>query len=188
MSQKTSCLTIVLHPAIEPSRISAALAPGVVVQVSVSTLVLNGHAMAFLSGIPVTVVEPGYSRTGFLNAGAQIKSEKRIKEYDETAVGQIRAGLDSADNNQLGDVVKSSTIIVDTLTQSGAVKRKKTLTRVALGSDCSTGFRQKFEETTELLDEWDSITSKTNHAQFEDDHDGGVHYIRCVARMEGIGF
>ena len=30
-------------------------------------------------GIAVTVIEPGYFRTGFLNANAQIKSEKRIK-------------------------------------------------------------------------------------------------------------
>lgn len=49
-------------------------------------------------GIAVTVVEPGYFRTGFLNAGAQIKSEKRIKEYDETAVGTVRSTLDKVNN------------------------------------------------------------------------------------------
>lgn len=75
-------------------------------------------------GIDVTVIEPGYFRTGFLNAGTQIKSEKRIKEYDETAVGQIRARLDKVDNNQPGDVVKGSEVIVDILTRSGAAEGK----------------------------------------------------------------
>lgn len=114
-------------------------------------------------GIDVTVIEPGYFRTGFLNAGTQIKSEKRIKEYDETAVGQIRARLDKVDNNQPGDVVKGSKVIVDILTKSGAAEGKDIPIRVALGPDCSTGIRQKIEETVKLLDEWDSITTKTDH-------------------------
>lgn len=114
-------------------------------------------------GIAVTVIEPGYFRTGFLNAGAQIKSERKIKEYDETAVGQVRSRLDQVNNNQPGDVVKGARVIVDILTKSGAAEGKDVPMRVVLGSDCSIGVRQKIEETVTLLDEWDHITTKTDH-------------------------
>lgn len=115
-------------------------------------------------GIAVTVIEPGYFRTGFLNAGAQIKSEKRIKDYDETTVGQIRATLDVVNNNQPGDVVKGSRVIVDILTKTGSAEGRDVPVRVALGSDCSKGIREKIAETVKLLDEWDSITTNTDHA------------------------
>jgi NAD(P)-dependent dehydrogenase (short-subunit alcohol dehydrogenase family) len=114
-------------------------------------------------GIDVVVIEPGYFRTGFLNAGTQIKSEKRIKEYDETAVGKVRAKLDKTDNNQPGDVVKGSKVIIDVLTKSGAAEGKEVPVRVALGSDCSIGIREKIADTIKLLDEWDPITTKTDH-------------------------
>mgnify|MGYP004502780205 CR=1 FL=1 len=114
-------------------------------------------------GIAVTVIEPGYFRTGFLNAGTQIESERRIKEYDETAVGKIRARLDDVDNNQPGDVVKGSRVIIDILTKSGAAEGKEVPVRVALGRDCSTGIREKIDDTLKLLGEWDSITTKTDH-------------------------
>ena len=114
-------------------------------------------------GIAVTVIEPGYFRTGFLNAGTQMKSEKRIKEYDETTVGAIRARLDEVDDNQPGDVVKGAKVIVDILTMSGVAEGKKVPIRVALGADCSKGIREKVEDTINLLEEWDPITTKTDH-------------------------
>ncbi|KAH6625698.1 hypothetical protein C7974DRAFT_205779 [Boeremia exigua] len=114
-------------------------------------------------GIAVTVIEPGYFRTGFLNAGAQIKSEKRIKEYDETTVGQVRETLDKVDNNQPGDVVKGSKVIVDILTKSGVAEGKEVPIRVVLGTDCSIAVRGKVNDTIKLLDEWDPIATKTDH-------------------------
>ncbi|KAJ4369291.1 hypothetical protein N0V86_009122 [Didymella sp. IMI 355093] len=120
------------------------------------------HELAPL-GIIVTVIEPGYFRTGFLNAGTQLKSEKRIRAYDETTVGQARATLEQVDNNQPGDVTKGSRVIVDILTKSGAAEGKDVPMRVVLGSNCSTGIREKIKETFKLLDEWDSITTDTNH-------------------------
>lgn len=114
-------------------------------------------------GIAVTIIEPGYFRTGFLNAGAQIKSEKRIKEYDETAVGQVRARLDEVNNNQPGDVVKGAKVIIDILTKSGAAEGKEVPIRVILGTDCATGVRGKIHDTVKLLEEWEPITTKTDH-------------------------
>ncbi|USP77084.1 NAD(P)-binding protein [Curvularia clavata] len=114
-------------------------------------------------GIAVTVIEPGYFRTGFLNAGAQIKSEKQIKEYTETVVGDVRARLDRVNNNQPGDVVKGSKVIVDILTKSGLAEGKDVPVRVALGSDSPPTIRGKIDSTIKLLDEWDSITTNTDH-------------------------
>ena len=52
--------------------------------------------------IGVSVIEPGYFRTGFLNAGARVQTEKRIGDYDMSAVGEVRAFLNKADNQQPG--------------------------------------------------------------------------------------
>ncbi|CAI6337638.1 unnamed protein product [Periconia digitata] len=114
-------------------------------------------------GINVTVIEPGYFRTGFLNAGTKAISEKRITAYDETAVGQVRGALDATDNNQPGDVVKGAKILVDILTKSGVAEGKEIPVRIALGSDCPPGIREKMKETEAILSEWDGITMTTDH-------------------------
>lgn len=121
------------------------------------------HAELAPLGIAVTVIEPGYFRTGFLNASARIKSEKQIKDYEDTATGQLREMLDKANNNQPGDVVKGSKVIVDILTKSGVAEGKKVPIRVALGSDASPVIRGKIDGTIKLLDEWDTITTDTDH-------------------------
>lgn len=121
------------------------------------------HAELAPIGIAVTVIEPGYFRTGFLNAGTQVKSEKRIKDYDETAVGKVRERLDQVDNNQPGDVVKGAKVIVDVLTKSGVAEGREIPIRLVLGADCSAGVREKIGETIKLLDEWDPIATETDH-------------------------
>ncbi|KAF1847601.1 estradiol 17-beta-dehydrogenase [Cucurbitaria berberidis CBS 394.84] len=114
-------------------------------------------------GICVTVIEPGYFRTWFLSAGAQVKSQKKIQEYDETSVGQIRDLLDKTDNNQPGDVVKGCKVLIDILKKTAIVEGKEVPIRVALGSDSPVFIRRKCEETITLLDEWDDIPNETDH-------------------------
>ena len=114
-------------------------------------------------GIKVTVIEPGYFRTGFLNAGAKVVSEKQLKEYDESTVGQVRAKLDETDNHQPGDVIKGSKVLIDILTRTGLAEGKEVPIRVALGSDSPTVIRDKLKRTEALLDEWDPITTNTDH-------------------------
>lgn len=52
--------------------------------------------------VAVCAIEPGYFRTGFLNPGARVQTQTRIKDYDDSAVGQVRAALEQTDNNQPG--------------------------------------------------------------------------------------
>ena len=113
--------------------------------------------------IKVTVAEPGYFRTGFLNAGAKVVSEKRIKAYDDTIVGEVRATLKKVDNNQPGDVVKGCKVLVDILTHSGAAEGKEVPIRIPLGSDSPPAIRRKIESTEELLKEWEGVTTNTDH-------------------------
>lgn len=113
--------------------------------------------------ISVTVIEPGYFRTGFLNPGAQISSALRIDAYDSSTVGHVRDVLKKTDNNQPGDVVKGSKVIVDILTRSGVAEGREVPIRVALGSDSSPYIRAKMRRTEELLDAWDGVTKSTDH-------------------------
>lgn len=113
--------------------------------------------------IKVTVVEPGYFRTGFLNASSKILSEKRIQAYDESAVGTIRGMLDTVDNNQPGDVVKGCKVLVDILTHSGAAEGREVPMRIPLGSDAPSVIRSKLEETEKLLKSWEGVTTDTDH-------------------------
>ena len=113
--------------------------------------------------IKVTVVEPGYFRTGLLNANAKIESAVKLKEYDETIVGQIRSMLNEANNQQIGDVVKGCKVLVDILTHTGLAEGKGIPERVALGSDAPAAIRKKMQSTEELLKEWDPITTNTDH-------------------------
>jgi len=114
-------------------------------------------------GITTTVIEPGYFRSGFLNAGARVKSERTIKDYDETVTGDIRRMLDQADNNQPGDVAKGAEVIVDVLTGTGVAEGKEIPLRLVLGSDCQTAIRGKLADTEKLLDEWKEISDSTDY-------------------------
>jgi NAD(P)-dependent dehydrogenase (short-subunit alcohol dehydrogenase family) len=114
-------------------------------------------------GITVTVIEPGYFRTGFLNPGAQIKSKQVIEDYDKTVVGDTKRLLEKVDNNQPGDAEKGSKVIVDVLTKTGVGEGKEIPIRLVLGSDCQNSIREKLDETKTLLDEWKDISNSTDY-------------------------
>ncbi|ORY05180.1 hypothetical protein BCR34DRAFT_491002 [Clohesyomyces aquaticus] len=113
--------------------------------------------------IKVTVVEPGYFRTGFLNTGTRVESELRLKEYEETGAGQVRNGLAGIDGSQQGDVKKGCKVLVDILTHTGLAEGKDIPIRIALGSDSPPTIMSKIRQTEELLKEWNSITTDTDH-------------------------
>lgn len=118
------------------------------------------HAEVKEFGIDVVIVEPGYFRTGFLNAGARMQSEVRIKEYDETAVGQVRALFDERNDKQLGDIEKGCRVLFDVMTKADG---RAVPMRLALGSDAYTFITDKCDRTKELLDEWKDVTVATDH-------------------------
>jgi len=117
-------------------------------------------------GINVTVIEPGYFRTEFLNTngGRRLFSKDRLDHvYKDTAVGQYRAALNQANNKQPGDVEKGSRVVVDILTGTGVAKGRKVPVRIVLGNDCVGAIREKMSETESLLKEWEDVFTSTDH-------------------------
>ncbi|EXL66223.1 hypothetical protein FOPG_17586 [Fusarium oxysporum f. sp. conglutinans race 2 54008] len=119
--------------------------------------------------IAVTVIEPGYFRTGFLNAGAKISAAKRIAAYEDEATpsGHIRRALMQTDGKQLGDVKKGAKVCVDVLTGTGVGAGKDLPPRVVLGSDCEVVIREKCRSVLNLMDEWAQIARSTDYPEGE---------------------
>lgn len=113
-------------------------------------------------GIDVCCIEPGYFRTGFLNPGARLQTQARIKDYDDTAVGQVRALFEERNNKQLGDIEKGAKVIFDVLTKKNV---REIPVRLALGTDAYESITGKCDETKKLLDEWKDVTSQTDHEE-----------------------
>ena len=113
-------------------------------------------------GIDVCCVEPGYFRTGFLNSGARMQTETRIKDYDETTVGQVRALFNERNNKQLGDIEKGRKVLFEVLTKRSG---REIPQRLVLGSDAYETIHGKCDETKALLEEWKGVISSTDHEE-----------------------
>ena len=122
-------------------------------------------------GIDVCVVEPGYTRTGFLKRGGEGESDHRMATartlpvYDGTPVAAIRDALNFYDGNQPGDVDRCAVIIVDTLTKQGVAEGKEVPLRLLTGSDTLAVVRDKCESTLKLVGEWAEVTSSVMFPQ-----------------------
>ncbi|KAL3475582.1 NAD(P)-binding protein [Aspergillus californicus] len=115
--------------------------------------------------IAVTVVEPGYFRTGFLKSGAKVEAALRIPEYEDerTPSGMVRGALAAVNGNQLGDVKKGAEVLVDVLTETGVAEGRRLPGRVVLGSDCEGAIREKCQGTLDLLDAWGGVARMTDY-------------------------
>jgi len=116
-------------------------------------------------GIDVTVIEPGYTRTGFLERdgddGHRITTRRILPVYNRTGVAAAREALSSYSGAQPGDVVKCASVIVDVLTKEGVAKGRGIPLRLVLGTDSLEVVRTKCQETLRLLEEWDDVSSST---------------------------
>ena len=113
-------------------------------------------------GIQVCCVEPGYFRTGFLNPGARMQTETRLQDYDDTAVGQVRALFEERNNKQLGDIEKGCKVLFEVLTKKSG---KDVPMRLVLGSDGYDSIKGKCDETKELLEDWKEVICSTDHEE-----------------------
>ncbi|KAJ9151859.1 Short chain dehydrogenase [Pleurostoma richardsiae] len=118
-------------------------------------------------GVAVCAIEPGYFRTGFLNAGTgatvhRIKTARVLPVYEGTPVAQMRAMLDGVDEKQPGDPARGARVIVDVLTGTGCGEGRDVPVRLVLGSDCVQTIREKCRVTEELLREWEEVAKSTD--------------------------
>lgn len=108
-------------------------------------------------GIHVTVVEPGFFRTDFLNDNSLVSTKSIIDDYAET-VGQMRVFAKGANHAQPGDPRKLA----------GAILRladsPKPPVRLPLGSDAVARIETKHRAVEAELVAWRELAMSTDHA------------------------
>lgn len=108
-------------------------------------------------GIKVTIVEPGYFRTDFLDPRSLSVSPNRIADYDGTA-GTVREVARTLNHNQPGDPAKFGTAIVE------LVNAPNPPLRLAVGSDTYQGVGDKLTSVRGELDTWEALSKSTDFA------------------------
>lgn len=122
-------------------------------------------------GIDVCIIEPGFTRTGFLARGNDGGSDHRMTTartlavYDGTPVAALRDALNVYHGNQPGDVDRCAVVIVDALTKQGVAEGKEVPFRLVTGSDALAVVRNKCESTLKLVGEWEEVTSSVMFPQ-----------------------
>ena len=92
-------------------------------------------------GIKVTIVEPGYFRTDFLDGRSLTVSPATIADYEAT-VGVVRARAERASHNQPGNPAKLAEAIVR------LADEKEPPLRMPFGSDAVAAIRAKNDFVT----------------------------------------
>jgi NAD(P)-dependent dehydrogenase (short-subunit alcohol dehydrogenase family) len=108
-------------------------------------------------GIRVTVVEPGYFRTDFLDATSVVESKTRIADYDATA-GEVRKAAKAVNHRQPGDPVKLAKALVE------IVKSEAPPLRLALGTDALGMIEDKNAFVQRELNAWRKLSASTDFA------------------------
>jgi NAD(P)-dependent dehydrogenase (short-subunit alcohol dehydrogenase family) len=106
-------------------------------------------------GIHVTVVEPGYFRTDFLDSSSLQETESRIEDYAET-VGKTRESAAGRNHQQAGDPRKLGQAIVQ------LVNAAEPPLRLPLGTDALERIAAKNKFVEEETAKWKALASSTD--------------------------
>jgi NAD(P)-dependent dehydrogenase (short-subunit alcohol dehydrogenase family) len=106
-------------------------------------------------GIKVTVIEPGYFRTEFLESKSAVEASGRIADYADTA-GMVRSRAKSISLQQPGDPVRLASAVMD------LVRSKQPPLRLPLGSDTVAAIEAKQRFVADELAAWRSVATSTD--------------------------
>lgn len=113
------------------------------------------HAELAPLGIHVTVIEPGYFRTDFLDSSSLVESKKVIPDYAQT-VGQMRQRAREKNQKQPGDPAKLALALIK-LTQN-----KNPPLRLPLGKDSLQAIENKNSFVANELQTWRELSTSTD--------------------------
>ncbi|EJL24986.1 short-chain dehydrogenase of unknown substrate specificity [Caulobacter sp. AP07] len=106
-------------------------------------------------GIHVTIVEPGFFRTDFLDETSVRYGSRRIEDYAEISA-QMKAFWDARNHAQAGDPAKLGRVLVD------LAERANPPLRFAAGSDAVAMIGGKIDSLRAELDAWSDLSVTTD--------------------------
>jgi NAD(P)-dependent dehydrogenase (short-subunit alcohol dehydrogenase family) len=113
------------------------------------------HAELAPLGIHVTVVEPGYFRTDFLDSTSLTISSESIADYNETA-GRVRQAALDLNHSQPGDPDRLAEVIVK------FAQLPNPPVRLPLGSDTVAAIEAKHKSDAAIIAEWREVSVSTD--------------------------
>ncbi|KVK74437.1 short-chain dehydrogenase [Burkholderia ubonensis] len=108
-------------------------------------------------GVHVTVVEPGYFRTDFLDASSLSVSPTRIDDYRQSA-GVTRERAANLNHGQPGDPDKLAEVLV------AFANAENPPVRLPLGSDTVAAIEAKHAADAAIIAEWRNVSVSTDFA------------------------
>ncbi|KAH8905938.1 NAD(P)-binding protein [Coniochaeta sp. PMI_546] len=119
-------------------------------------------------GIDVCCVEPGYTRTEFLQKvdgrERRVIAKRELEVYKEGPVRQLKDAMDAVNGKQPGDVEKAGRVIVDVLTKEGVAKGREIPVRLPLGSDTVRQIRERIGQYEARIREWEDVAKLVDYA------------------------